>query len=102
MATFTKKGISAACICHEDDDDDDDYAITRSIRADTAAGKFQIVFFTPEALFTSRYWRKVLLSHEYQKRVTGLVIDEAHTLHKWLAQRLYSWQQNYVIILILY
>ena len=62
MATFAKKGTSAACICHNDDDDD--YAVTKSVRADAAAGKFQMCIFTPEALLISRYWRRVLLSEE--------------------------------------
>ena len=75
VCAFKAKGLSAACICGDDD---------TAKKDDVIAGKFQLVFFTPEALLMNRRWRKLLLSDNYQRRIKGLVLDEAHTVQKWL------------------
>ena len=46
-------------------------------------GKYQLVFFTPELLITSRRWQNVLTNEIYGARLKGFVIDEAHTVRKW-------------------
>ena len=50
---------------------------------DLKAGKFSIVFASPEAMLDSKTWRKMLQSELYQKNVFGIVTDEAHVLPKW-------------------
>lgn len=66
----------AGCICGDDDDDDE-------MKQCVTAGKFQLLFFTPEALLLGKRWRRLIASDSYQKRIKGLVIDEAHTIKKW-------------------
>ena len=51
-----------------------------------AAGKFQIVFSSPEMLFMSQRWRTMLTSETYSSRIQALIIDEAHTCKQWHAQ----------------
>ena len=47
------------------------------------SGDFQLVFLSPESLFTDDRWRDMLQSAVYQKRLVGLVVDEAHCVKKW-------------------
>lgn len=54
------------------------------MKLDVEHGKFQLVFFTPESLLLSKKYRKIIGSDEYQKRIKGLAIDEAHTIKEWL------------------
>ncbi len=53
------------------------------MKTDAINGKFQLLYFTPEAILLSKRWRRLLTSDSYQKRIKGLVIDEAHTIKKW-------------------
>ena len=46
-------------------------------------GKYQLVFFTPEALLSST-WRSMLPSPPYQNNLVAFVVDEAHSVYKWL------------------
>lgn len=45
-----------------------------------AAGKFQIVFSSPEMLFMQKCW---IMSDIYKSQLQAVVIDEAHTVKKW-------------------
>ena len=44
---------------------------------------FQLVFLSPESLFTDDRWRDMLQGAVYQKRLVGLVVDEAHCVKKY-------------------
>ena len=57
----------------------------QEMKSDVKNGKFQLVCFTPKSLIIQKRWREVICSDNYQKRIRGLVIDEAHTIKKWLA-----------------
>jgi len=46
-------------------------------------GRYQVVFLSPEALLTDRYWREVLQSQTYQSNLVAFVVDEAHCIRKW-------------------
>ncbi len=46
-------------------------------------GRFQLVYFTPEMLLGNKKWRQLILSENYQNRIKGLAVDEAHTIKKW-------------------
>ena len=55
----------------------------RQSRSEIVNGHVQIVFVSPEALFESRKWHGIFQSEVYQKRLVGLVVDEAHCIKKW-------------------
>ena len=54
------------------------------MKRDAFDGKFQILFFTPEALLLRKRWRHLIQSEQYQTRIKGFVVDEAHTIIQWL------------------
>lgn len=74
---MNKRGVPAGCVSGRDDQEDE------QMKADVLAGKFQILFFTPEALLMNKRWRQLIKSEQYQERIKGLVVDEAHTVIKW-------------------
>ena len=53
------------------------------MKQDVRRGKYNLVFFNPELLNTSRRWRNVLTSDIYSARLKGFIIDEAHSVKKW-------------------
>ncbi len=65
-------GIAACCLHDESVDIND-----------LSAGKFQVIFGTPEAWVKTDKWRQLLGSTIYQDRVLLLVADEAHCVPKW-------------------
>ena len=50
---------------------------------EACAGKYQLLYMSPESLLTDERWRDMLLSPVYQEHLVGLVIDEAHCVKKW-------------------
>ncbi len=46
-------------------------------------GYYHIVFAHPEALISSSYRRRLLLSKTYQDNVVAIVVDEAHCIVEW-------------------
>ena len=77
MNSIEAMGISAGYICGDEDVDD------KAMKSSIEVGLFQLVFFTPEALLGKRRYRKPICNEYYQRRISGLVIDEAHTIKKW-------------------
>lgn len=75
MKKFSSKGILTALVTGESDD--------KEVKKGIHAGKYDIVFFTPELLIGSKRWRIALTSEIYRHRLRGLVIDEAHCVKKW-------------------
>ena len=59
--------------------EDDNAEMKRGVHA----GKYELVFFTPELLIDSRRWRRVLAGSTYTRRLRGFVVDEAHYVAKW-------------------
>ena len=47
------------------------------------AGKYQVVFISPELLLTEETWRGMLQSPLYKQHLVGFIIDEAHCIIKW-------------------
>ena len=43
----------------------------------------QLLFISPESLFSNPQWREMFLLPVYQKKVVGLVVDEAHCIAMW-------------------
>ncbi len=64
MISLYRKGVLAGRVCEDHDDDE--------MKVDVEGGKFQILFFTPEALLLKRKWRQLIQSDEYQSRIKGL------------------------------
>jgi superfamily II DNA helicase RecQ len=62
-------------------DEEEDKGMRSNVHVE--AGKYQLVFFTPEAIITQRRYRRLLRSEVYKARIRALVIDEAHTITKW-------------------
>ena len=56
---------------------DKDSSITT--KHDAHDGKYSVLFMSPELLVSS--WRNLFSS--YNKRLVGLIVDEAHCVVKW-------------------
>lgn len=69
------KGLSAGYICGEKDDEE--------MKQNAIDAKYQLLFFTPEALLGNKKWRRLICSDKYRNQVKGLILDEAHTIKKW-------------------
>ena len=46
-------------------------------------GEYQVVYISPENIIGRRIWRDMLLNEQYQKRLVGVIIDEAHCVKTW-------------------
>ena len=55
-----------------------------SVKEAVLMGEYQLVLFTPEMLVEQKRWRKMLLGDVYSSRLRAFVVDEAHTVKKWL------------------
>ena len=77
-ASFASKGVTAACIS-----DKDDHHSTKLTRRGIKRGDFQLIFVSPEALFATLEWRKMLCNDVYRTNLVAFVVDEAHCVKKW-------------------
>ena len=74
---YRSRGLKAGCIGMDVKD--------AQMKDEITLGNYSLVFFTPEAILNPS-WRSVLLSKPYQDNLVAFVIDEAHTVYKWLVQ----------------
>ena len=70
------RGLTAGFVSSVPDDQD--------MRKAVYDGKYQIVFISPESLFTGRRWREMLKDEPYRSNLIAFVVDEAHCVKKWL------------------
>lgn len=56
--------------------------MNESLRSQVSDRQYQMVFFSPKALLTDRYWWEVLQSQTYRSNLVALV-NEAHCIKKW-------------------
>ena len=76
VSSFTSKGISAGAITKESSFD---------TKQKARAGKFQLLFFSPESLLSGGHWRETLSQAEpFRSHVVAFIVDEAHCVLKWL------------------
>lgn len=77
VARFCSRGVMSVCV-----------GIDSSVQVDqdVANGRYQVVFFSPEAMLTNLKWREVFRSETYQQNVVGLIVDEAHCVEKWYSK----------------
>lgn len=54
---------------------------TAATKQDVHSGSYNVLFMSPEMLVSN--WRSLFSSKIYQKRLVGLIIDEAHCVIKW-------------------
>lgn len=52
-------------------------------RQQIQAGMFQVIFVSPEALFCSTVWRRMLCTDLYRTNLVGFIVDEAHCVKTW-------------------
>lgn len=74
VTELKQRGISAINLANEVHDD---------TMKQLHAGKFQVIFGTPETWVGTNKWMKMLKSEVYQKKLIGIVADEAHCVPKW-------------------
>lgn len=72
LKELQKRGISAVCLSSDELDE-----------AGVIAGQYSIVFANPESVIMNSKWRDMLRSEIYQKKMFGIVTDEAHVIPKW-------------------
>ena len=72
VRNFSQRGVVTSYI---------DVDSSKKEKNDVAAGKFQIVFMSPELIVSK--WRGLFTTAVYQKRLVGLVIDEPHCVVQW-------------------
>ena len=74
--SFTAKGICAAYVSDKE-------STNKETRRKVVKGECQLVFISPEALFLTTEWRKMLSGDYYRKHLVGFIVDEAHCVKKW-------------------
>ena len=52
------------------------------MQTEAMAGKYQLLFFTPEAILGRGRWRDFFM-YKCAERIRALVVDEAHTVSMW-------------------
>ena len=87
VASLVSKGVSAVSVCSNE--------LMKYVKESIITGQYSLVFFTPETLILSRHWRSMLSSEVYQARLQAIVVDEAHTIYKWLGVSRYL--NNYLL-----
>ena len=59
--------------------DSDKMKRSETMRAGIKRGEYQIIFISPEALFSSTEWRNTLSTDTYQSNLVAFIVDEAHS-----------------------
>lgn len=55
----------------------------KSVADDISAGKYSIVFSSPEAVLSPGLWRRSLTRGVFHRRMKAVIIDEAHCITEW-------------------
>ncbi len=76
VGSITKMGIRATFISDKE-------SISTQTKQEIERGEYQVIFVSPEALFFSTQWRRILSSRIYCLNLVGFVVDEAHCIKKW-------------------
>ena len=77
VSALSNKGLTACCISGDQNDD--------LVKEGVWNGGYQFVYFQK---FLCTKWRGLLLGDLYSSRLQFCVIDEAHTVVKWLVYSL--------------
>lgn len=75
-SSFTEKGIVSGYVSDKESTD-------KETKRKIVKGECQLVYISPEALFLSTEWRRMLSSDHYRENLVGFIVDEAHCVRKW-------------------
>ena len=75
VSSYSGRGISAVYV--------GDRHMCKDMRKKIKSGEYQLIFSSPEALFTTTQWLDTLSSDVFQNNLVGLIVDEAHCIKKW-------------------
>ena len=75
VSSFQSRGMTAAFCGSEQRE--------RNTQEGIRAGRFQLVYITPEALIDSAWHISMLMESAWQKNLVAFVIDEAHCIKTW-------------------
>ena len=75
VESCVSRGIKAIAVTREEE--------SKKKYASVVNGFYQIVYMSPEMIIGTRKWQATLQDDEYQSRLCGVVIDEAHCVKKW-------------------
>ena len=70
-ASFAVKGISAGYVSDKE-------STGKEARRKILKGECQLVFISPEALFLTTEWRRMLSGDCYRRNLIGLIVNEAY------------------------
>jgi ATP-dependent DNA helicase RecQ len=71
-----KFGLRAACLCGESE-------MSQLMANEIRQARYQVLYVSPEYILTKRSWRDMLLDGCYQRKLVGLIVDEAHCVKSW-------------------
>ena len=75
-SSFTEKGIVSGYVSDKESTD-------KETKRKIVKGECQLVHISPEALFLSTEWRRMLSRDHYRENLVGFIVDEAHCVRKW-------------------
>lgn len=76
VEAFQAKGIPAIYASDKD-------TLGESSRLAIERGEYKIIFISPETLFRSMEWKRILCTEHYRSNLVGFIVDEAHCVKKW-------------------
>ena len=50
---------------------------------DLTAGKYKLLFNTPEAIVRVEKWKEILQTSPLSEKIVAVAVDEAHCVSKW-------------------
>ena len=74
--SLTSKGVSSIYVTKNMDNSD-------QVERRLYEGRYQVMFFSPEAIVCDDTWRDMVQSKVYRDNLVAFVIDEAHLVKKW-------------------
>lgn len=72
VSNLLKRGIGAGYV---------DADSSKEVKNGVNKGRYNILFMSPELLVSK--WRSLFVTSIYQRRLVGMIIDEAHCVVKW-------------------
>ena len=76
VTTLQSQGVGAAILSGN-------AGVDKKLLSDIQAGKFKLLFYSPEAVVGSSKWKDQMLTSPLSHQIVALVVDEAHCVYKW-------------------
>ena len=74
VSKFTARGMTAECVSAH---------CSSAIADRIAEGHVQLVYMSPETLFSYPAWKEIFRNCHFQEILVCLAVDEAHLIEKW-------------------